>query len=113
MPDCALELAVGEEVEVLADRPVEVRSDDDVRTAGPGLQAGVQGRSRMRAALEVDRGAVAARRQLHTQLKTQVVGGQHSLVAADELDVPETRAARAAELGQRLRGIELSIGGMR
>src|SRR5882757_10013442 len=109
MLDGALELAVGEDVKVLADCLIIVATHDDIRASSSRLQAGIERFPCTGSTIKVDSRTVMTRWQLHTQLNTQIVRGQYPLIIPDEPDVTETRTVRAAELGQRLRRIKLAV----
>ena len=107
--DRGLELTVDDDIEILADRPVVIRPQNQVGAAGAGLQARIQGRPRIRPAVEIDGRAIAAGGQLHAQLHSEVAGLEKSLIADDEFDIAQAGTARSAEGGQRLAGIEITV----
>ncbi len=95
----ALKLSVREEVEVLTDRLIIIRPDDDIRAPRAGLQAGIQRRAGVRAAVELHGGAEMPGGEFDAQLHAQIVRRQKPLIAAYQLDVAQARAARTAQLG--------------
>ncbi len=108
-----LKLAADEGVEVLADGLIGVGADDQIGAARAGLQTGVHqlpgtrpaGKSNRAAPYRARavgvRPAVAACRQLQSELQPDVVRGQQPLVAADELDVAQAAQRGAAEVACR------------
>lgn len=125
--DGELVLAIDEGVKILADGMVVVGAQDQVGTAGAGLQAGIEGlaASSIGAGGEEHRvtthgrpghhilPAVIARGELDAQLHAQIVGRQPALVAGDELDIADAAAGGAAEIvGSQVGRAGIAIGGM-